>query len=148
MAMKEVTLDPSEQGDGTQFLKFDAIGTKFRGLYKGTRAATGTYAKQGEVEYLFKNKEGLHSHKPGADLKKKLEKAIASGDLKLDYECSIEFTHTRPMVTKDGSPMLDAQGNPKSPQKILKFMCGPYTPGVAAPAAARPPVPADDDVPF
>lgn len=95
MAFEEVTLTDEEKAAmSATFIKFEAIGDQFAGVFVSTRPATGQYAKPGQLEYVFKQKNAETGEiaevamNPPIDAAMKLKKAA----LKPGNRVIVKFT--------------------------------------------------------
>lgn len=131
MAYKEIVLTEEEMKAGnSSYVKFDAIGTKFAGIFLSTATREVTFPGQTKprtvTDYQFKNKEGVHTLSAPYDLDRKLKKAA----LKPGYKVAMVFTGEVP--PEDPS---------KSAMKLFKVLVDDEI-GPAAAAAPKPPPPA------
>lgn len=139
MAFREVDLTEEERAamQGAYF-KFNAIGDRLMGRFLSTRPSTGTYAKPGQLDYVFRHKNAETGAiedvtlTPPADLVAKLKKA----GLKPGWKVSITYAS-------------DLDVGKESPMKIFKLLVDDSPAAAPAPAAPAPkpapkPAPADD----
>ena len=142
MAWKDVELTEEEQqGSGARkFYKFAAIGDKMAGRFVKTQPSTGTYAKPGQLDYVFRVKSAETGAieevlvTPPFDAALRLEKATKANMMPVGAAVLLTFVSTR-NVGKEHD------------QKIFSLKVDP-TPGPSAPKPPPPKVSGDDDMPF
>ena len=141
MAYQEVVIDET-QPSNVEYFKFTSIGEKLAGYFLRTEPTTGTYAKEGQLNYIFRAKKrdgevGDISLTPPTMAARGLEQAAKEGLLKPGAMVVLEF-HKELAPTKAGY----------SPTKLFKLKIDPNPgkppPPVAAPASAPDP----EDIPF
>ncbi len=143
MAYQEVTIPDEELGgSNAEFFKFNAIGDSLAGLYVKTVASTGTYAKPGQLDYIFYTKRDDGSvaesrFTPPYAAAKMLGKAAADGLLIPGAAVILKWVRNKPI---DGR---------EQPMKIfeLKVDHKPKLSGPVVPTPRVKPAP-DDDAPF
>lgn len=136
MAFEEVALSEEEKAAlGGTFVRFNAIGDKFPGVFVRTQPATGQFAKPNVPSYVFKGKKEDGSLAeficdPNPDLAPRLAKAA----LKPGNRVIIQY-------------VSDLDTGKEKPLKQFKLLVDRST---AAPAPKPPPPPADpfDDIPL
>ena len=149
MAYKEITLTEEEQKAGnSNYVKFNAIGDKFAGVFVNTSTREVTFPGQTKprnvTDYVFKNKDGLHTLSAPYDLDRKLKKAA----LRPGYKVAMVFTGE--VAPEDPS---------KSAMKLFKVLVDDEISTSTAAAAPKPPPPAPkppppsagsefDDIPY
>lgn len=140
MAMEEITLTPEEQAAAnTTFFKWTkGIGEKFSGRFIRTQEQTGTYAKKGRLDYVFKYKDEAGAVREGVltgvDLEMKLKKANLKPGIS-----RVAITHVEDRDIQKDNPM-----------KVFKVLVdhSPAAGAAAAPAPKPPPPPAADDIDY
>jgi hypothetical protein len=139
MAFEEVTLTEEEKAAlSATFVKFEAIGDQFGGVFVSSRSATGQYAKPGQIEYIFRRKDPTSGEisevlfNPPTDAAQKLKKAA----LKPGNRVAVKY-------------VSDQDVGKESPMKIFKVMVDRATAAAPAPAP-KPALKAEnlDDIQF
>lgn len=142
MAYVEVELTEEEMsGGGLSYFRFTTLGDTLAGRFVRTQAATGQYAKPGQLDYVFKMKledgsVGEKAISPPVDAARRLEKANKLGHLTpgaavlLKYVDDKDIGKEKPM--RVFSLKIDPTGAASKPAKVV----------------VPPPPAADDDLPF
>lgn len=129
MAYKEIELTEEERAAaGAKFFKFGAIGDKLVGRFIRTQPTTGTYAKAGQLDYVFRTKAGDVSLSPPADAALKLKKA----NLKPGNAVMISYER-------------DQDVGKESLMKVFRVLVDDSPAVAKKPEPAPPPVPDDID---
>lgn len=148
MAFKKVELTKEEEEalKGGNYFKFTAVGQKMLGRFVRTQPQTGQFAKQGQLDYVFRanvaHEDGTKAvEEVVVNTNKQLNAQLAKCGLKPGYAVKITFVSE-----------LDVGQQSKMKVYEVEYDDAPPA-GKAAPPPPPPPKPAaaaaeDDDVPF